>query len=111
MAYTISRTYRDGELRMYTTYPLRPPSRDGRTQVVMAQLDSWSLTGNAGALRRGVAASWNGRDWAKQQRDQAITLANEKVAERGIAAPLPSNVLGLSLATEASASIDANSQC
>ncbi|KAH6976808.1 hypothetical protein EDB80DRAFT_757450 [Ilyonectria destructans] len=108
-AYTLTSIYHGGTLKVYASHPIGLPTSGAQPGFVMTQLNSWSLTGNAQAFREGVAAYRNGRDWTKQQRDQAITQANEKVAGLGIAASPQSDVFGLGFASEASA-IEATSQ-
>jgi hypothetical protein len=44
----------------------------------MIQLNTWGLTGNAAACRDGLCAYRNGRDWCKEQRDEAIRQANRR---------------------------------
>ena len=45
----------------------------------MTQLNTWGLTGNADTFQQGTTAFRNGRDLAKEWRDQFITAANERV--------------------------------
>jgi hypothetical protein len=47
----------------------------------MRQLNTWGMTGNIETFRLGATAYRNGRDWAKEQRDEAIRQANGKVDE------------------------------
>lgn len=61
------------------------------------------MTSNAETFRRGVAAYRNGRDWTKQQRDEAIKQANKTAAEKEVAAPPQDDGMGLSIVSEASA--------
>ena len=83
-AYTISTTYHDGTLKMYTIHPSQPASSGGRPEYSMHQVNTWGMTGNAETFRQGAAAYRNGRDWAKEQRDEAIRQANERVDEHHI---------------------------
>lgn len=71
-AYTITSTYHDGNLKMYTTHP--SPSTDSESSIEyhMTQLGSWALTGSGGQFREGARAFRNARDWAKEQRNKII---------------------------------------
>ncbi|KAK3364669.1 hypothetical protein B0T25DRAFT_620554 [Lasiosphaeria hispida] len=77
-------------------------SLKARPEYVMTQIKAYSLTSDYDAYRQGAAAYRNGRDWAKQRRDEAIEQANEKVASVEIGASPPENNLSLSFATEVS---------
>ena len=76
-AYTIGYTYQDGQLKMFASHPIQPSTPGGEAGYVMTQIDTWGLTGNPEAFRKGAAAYRNGRDWAKQKRDEAIERANK----------------------------------
>ncbi|KAK5015217.1 hypothetical protein LTR60_002980, partial [Cryomyces antarcticus] len=79
-AYTITSTYHNstGTLMMYTTHPTQPVESDGKPGYHMTQLNTWGMTGNLETFRQGASAFRNARDWAKEQRDDAITRANAK---------------------------------
>jgi hypothetical protein len=77
-ACTIGCTYYDGVLKMYTSHPIEPSIHGKQPGFVMKQLDVFTLTKDLDTFQQGVAAYRNGRDWAKQQRDQAIAQANER---------------------------------
>lgn len=77
-AYTITFTYCDGQLKIYTSHFTQPTISGSRPEYHMTQLNSWSMTGNPETFREGARAFRNGRDWAKEQRDNAITRANAK---------------------------------
>ncbi|KAI9752493.1 MAG: hypothetical protein M4579_005617 [Chaenotheca gracillima] len=79
-AYTISSIYYAGTLRMFTSHPSRPTSPRGRPEYCMKQLNAWAMTGNVETFREGAAAYRNARDWAKEQRSDAIRGANERAA-------------------------------
>lgn len=74
-AYTISSIYYDGTLKMFTSHPSKPATSD-RPEYVMTQLNTWGMTGNVETFREGATWYRNGRDWAKEQRDDAIKKAN-----------------------------------
>ena len=78
-AHTIGYTYQDGTLKMYVTHQMMPTAAGRQPVYAMTQVDSWSLTGNANIFRKGATAYRNGRDWAKQKREEAIEQANKNV--------------------------------
>jgi hypothetical protein len=75
-AYTITSIYHGGTLKMFTSHPSKPTKSD-RPEYYMSQLRSFALTDNIETFREGATWFRNGRDWAKEQRDKAISLANE----------------------------------
>jgi hypothetical protein len=77
-AHTITLIYHGGQLKMYTSHPTQPASPGGRPEYCMTQLRSFAMTDTANTFRQGAAAFRNMRDWAKEQRDNAITCANER---------------------------------
>ncbi len=78
-ASTISSIYHGGLLKMFTIHPSRPTDPSNRPEYYMHQLNAWAMTGNAETFRQGSTAYRNARDWAKEQRDEAIRRANERV--------------------------------
>ncbi|KAI9859913.1 MAG: hypothetical protein M1830_006246, partial [Pleopsidium flavum] len=78
-AYTITSTYQSGTstFTMYTVHPTQPTNPDGRPDYHMTQLRSFAMTDTIETFRQGVGAFRNARDWAKEQRDNAIARANE----------------------------------
>ncbi|RJE19571.1 hypothetical protein PHISCL_08105 [Aspergillus sclerotialis] len=77
-AYTITSTYADGTLKLYTTHLTEPKGPDCRPEYIMTQLDAWAMTGNQETFLQGASAYRNARDWAKEKRDEFIRLANER---------------------------------
>ena len=77
-ASTVTSIYHGGQLKMYTSHVTQPSSSEGRPAYHMTQIEGYSMTGNPNAFRQGVAAYRNARDWAKEQRDDAIRQANER---------------------------------
>ena len=77
-ANTITATYTDGTLRMFTSHitPSVGPTR--RPEYQMAVLGAWALDGSPEQFRQGTAAFRNGRDLAKVWRDEFISAANER---------------------------------
>ena len=76
-AYTMTTTYHDGTLKIYTTH-VTPSGPGGSPEYHMGQIDTWGLTGNPDTCRRGLTAFRNGRDWAQDQRNRFILAANER---------------------------------
>ena len=61
--------------------PIQPSSPGGRPEYCMSQLRSFAMTDTAETFRQGVTAYRNARDWTKEQRDEAIKQANERVVD------------------------------
>jgi hypothetical protein len=78
-AYTITSIYHGGQLKMFTSHPSEPTASD-RTEYHMSQLGSFSMTHDAEVFRQGATWYRNGREWAKEQRDNAIKDANQQAA-------------------------------
>lgn len=77
-AYTITSTYQSGQLRLYTSHPIKPTSPGGRPEYTMNLLKSWPMISDPETFRQGATWFRNGRDWAEEQRDDAIARANER---------------------------------
>lgn len=77
-SYTITSTYADGTLKLYTTHRIEPKGPDCRPEYIMTQLRSWAMTDTPETFRQGASAYRNARDWAKEKRDEFIRLANER---------------------------------
>ncbi|PYH88588.1 hypothetical protein BO71DRAFT_132180 [Aspergillus ellipticus CBS 707.79] len=80
-AYTISSTYVDGQLKLFTTHLAEPTSPRRPPQYIMTDLGAWAMTGNKETFRQGATAYRNARDWAKKCRDEFIARANERVSQ------------------------------
>jgi hypothetical protein len=78
-AYTITSTYHDRQLKMYTTYITLPAGPGKLPEYHMTQLNTWGLTGNADTFRQGATVFWNGRDLTKKWHDGFISAVNERV--------------------------------
>ena len=76
-AYCISSFYSSGLLRMFTIHPVQ--ADNGRLHYVMTLIKGWDMIGDAESFRSGATAYRNLRDWAKEQRDSAIQIANGRV--------------------------------
>ena len=77
-SYTITSSYSDGLLQIYTTHPTAPVNPGGRPEYYMNKLNGWDMTGNPEAFRQGATAYRNARDWAKEKRDEMIEIVNQK---------------------------------
>lgn len=80
-AYVITVTYYSGYLGVYVTHPVRSRSTDNpdkHTNCVMTQVGQWALRGDPETYQRGLNAYRNGRDLAKEYRDNFIRQANER---------------------------------
>ena len=82
-AATITSIYHGGQLKMYTSHPTQLEEPCSRMEYYMHQLNTWGMTGNVETFRQGATAYRNGREWAKEQRDEAIRKANESAHECG----------------------------
>jgi hypothetical protein len=78
-AYTITSTYNDGQLNLYTVHPTQSPDPNDSPKYHMTQLRSFAMTDAAERFREGARAFRNARDWAKAQRDELIAVANGRV--------------------------------
>lgn len=78
-AYTIMSTYHEGVLKLHTSHPVQPTSPAGQPEYCMTQLGAYAMTNSRDTFCQGAAAYRNARDWAKEQRDEAIKRANERV--------------------------------
>ncbi len=78
-AYTITSTYHNGHLQLYTSHPTKPTDPENPPEYWMTQLNTYAITGTAERFREGVGAFRNARDWAKEQRDGLVTAANSRV--------------------------------
>ncbi|KAJ4180947.1 hypothetical protein NW759_017218, partial [Fusarium solani] len=72
-------TYHGGHLKAYASHLIEPSTPGAQPGYVMTQIKGWSLTSDLETFRQGATAFRNGRDWAKQRRDEIIAQANEKV--------------------------------
>jgi hypothetical protein len=81
-AYTITSIYYGGQLKMYTSHLAQPNGPGSRPKYYITQINTWGMTGNNETCRQGATAFRNARDWAKEQRDEAIRQANERADNR-----------------------------
>lgn len=74
--YTISSTYHDGTLKMYSHHPTQPRHLGEFSQYHMTQLGAFNLTHSAQTFREGVGAFRNARDFTREQGNILIDQAN-----------------------------------
>jgi hypothetical protein len=77
-ASTITSIYHGGTLKIYTNHIVEPKNPKSRPEYHMTQLRSFAITDTADTFRQGAAAYRNLSDWAKRQRDEAVSRANER---------------------------------
>ncbi|MCJ1381926.1 hypothetical protein MMC17_005038 [Xylographa soralifera] len=82
-AFTITSIYHGGQLKMYTSHLLPPASPGGRPGYHVHQLRSFAMTDTVETFRQGATCYRNGRDWAEEQREEAIRQANERARDCG----------------------------
>jgi hypothetical protein len=80
-AYTITTSYQDGLLKIYTSHIQPPRTPGGRPEACMYELGGYYLKGNISSFRAGATAYRNARDFTKTERDRAISQANERQAQ------------------------------
>ena len=80
-AKTITSIYHGGQLKIYTSHSAQPDGAGSRPEYFMNQVGTWGMTGFPDTFRAGATAYRNARDWAKEQRDEAIRRANERVGK------------------------------
>jgi hypothetical protein len=81
-AVTITSTFHDSTLKLYTTHITDLESKDG-PKYYMSQLRSFAMTDTAKTFREGASVLRNARDWAIEQRERVITTANLTVVMDG----------------------------
>lgn len=80
-AYTISSTYHEGQLKMYSHSVAQPNGPGTRPEYYMHQLNTWGMTGNKDAFLQGATAFKNAEDLTEKYRNAAIARANETAAQ------------------------------
>ncbi|KAI9814331.1 MAG: hypothetical protein M1832_005911 [Thelocarpon impressellum] len=95
-AYTLTSDFHPffGGLRIYSVHPVRPKEAGARPEYHMSCIGSWALTVSAQQFRDGICAIRNARDWAKEQRDDAIRAANARVGGGGAGVTPAESVAG-----------------
>lgn len=77
-AYTISSIYSNGQLEFFSHHMKSPRIAHERPEYVMQRLGSYAMRNNPETFRAGATAYRNARDWAEEQRNIAISQANER---------------------------------
>jgi hypothetical protein len=75
-AHTMTSTYNDGHLRMYTISTAQSSGGSARPEYYMHLVGSWSMIASLEVFRQGAAAFRNARDWAQDERGDSIRRAN-----------------------------------
>jgi hypothetical protein len=76
--YTITSTYHDSMLKMYTTYITLPAGPGQPPEYYINQINTWGTTGNPNTCRDGLRTFRNRRDWTQKKRDQFIAAVNKR---------------------------------
>ncbi|KAM5441096.1 hypothetical protein MferCBS31731_003884 [Microsporum ferrugineum] len=79
-AYTITATYHDGTLKLYTTHPVKPEGPTDSPKYYMHQINGFLMTGNIDAFREGATWYRNARAWTKEKRDEFVETANTRLS-------------------------------
>lgn len=91
----------------YTPATLAQPTSLGRKpEYCMNQLKGWSITSDPETFRQGTTAFRNANDWEKEQRDEAITRANERANDSQAGALAVDESFGLVSSFVSEASLD-----
>jgi len=107
-AYTMTSIYDGGTLKIYTSHLAQPNGSGSRPEYYMNQLGAFAMTNNPETFRDGAQAFRNARDWAKEQRDEAISQANERANDVSSTTPT-GPILASSFITEVSTLIATSS--
>ena len=79
-AYTMSASFQAGTLSLYSHHLTAPTEIGGLPACHMNQIRSFAMTDSPETFRQGATAYRNARDWAREQRDEIIEVANQTVA-------------------------------
>lgn len=77
-AHTLTSTYYDGMLKIYTVHITPPAGPGGRPEYQMTQMRCFAMTDTVETFRQGATAFRNGLDLAKEWRKEFILAANER---------------------------------
>lgn len=86
MAHTITSTYHDGVINMYSVHAEESKIQNNRVDYYLIRINGKYKADGAESFRRGVSAHRNLRDFAEEQRNQSITMAKSMVRRSGDAA-------------------------
>jgi len=76
-AFTITSIYHGGTLKMYTSHRVDTTAPGQRSAYHMHQLRSFAMADTVETFREGATFYRNARNWAEEQRNEAIKNANE----------------------------------
>ncbi|KAI9674785.1 MAG: hypothetical protein M1817_001689 [Caeruleum heppii] len=83
-AHVIITTFYAGELSIYTMLPVKSTSLERDMDFHLVLLETAHLMDSFQSFVAGIKAFRNAREWAREQRDQAIARANEKAADHRV---------------------------
>lgn len=78
-AYAITSTYHNGHLQVYTIHPTKPTDPGNPPDYNRTKIEGYDLTGSRENFLQGSRSFRNARDWAKERRNELITIANGKL--------------------------------
>ncbi|KAF2009987.1 hypothetical protein BU24DRAFT_455168 [Aaosphaeria arxii CBS 175.79] len=78
-AHTITATYHNGLLRLYSIHSAQSSDHGGRPEYHMNFIQAYAMVGGAEQFRQGARAFRNLRDYAEELRNDAIRRANDRV--------------------------------
>ncbi|KAL5338945.1 hypothetical protein BJX70DRAFT_398146 [Aspergillus crustosus] len=79
-AYTITATFHQGHLTIYTTHPTIATSKDRSTDYMLTRVGYYSLLDTPESYQRALSAYRNARDLAEEYRNMIIKQANARYA-------------------------------
>ena len=115
-AYTITSIYHGGQLKMFTSHPAEPDGSRSRPEYHMHQLRSFAMADIAETFRQGAAYYRNARDWARDQRDEAVRHANKRAGEHrartaaAVPSPVQTSISGATVENASSISRDSRDE-
>ncbi|POS82209.1 hypothetical protein EPUL_005996, partial [Erysiphe pulchra] len=89
-AHTITGTYSGGMLTMYSIHAGRHQTYNDQLEFYMNKIVLILITDNAEGFRRGISMYQNLRDFADEQRNESIAMANEMAYPTGKIVSAPS---------------------
>jgi len=76
-AYTLTTTYHDGQLKLFTVHPTSSNAAGASTEYKMTQLKAFAMTSDRETFQKGATAYRNGREWSERQRKTLVDRANQ----------------------------------
>ena len=99
-AYTFTTIYSNGQLRIFTSHPVKPDTPGGQPSYYVNAVRSFSLIDTQETFRDGATWYRNSVDLAEEWRNDGMRRANEIVANRDRGSPLASVNAGASFALD-----------